>query len=578
MKSLEWAYLIIFLLFVYLQVALSLKIPECMTAITDQLQNGGTDWTPVIVATAKMLLFTVCSIGTAVVSGYCISYVSASIIMRMRRDVFRKLMSFGLAEIRSFSTSSLITRCTSDMEQVRPFIRVGAQALVQCPLTLIIVASKMRGNEVWMGSVIVAGIFLFATTFILFSLSLSKTSRLQGLIDQINRITKEHLTGMRVVHAYNGYALQAEQFAAVNDDLADTGISANRFTGAISPFFSFGMNGLTLAIYAFGSMMIYQLEDPAGKQIMFSQMVVFASYALQAFTAFAAIIIVIIMLPRFIISLRRITEVLDTEVSIRDGEAHEGIGGNVGKLEFRNVSFSYPGASESAIKDISFSIEKGQTLAIIGPTGSGKTTLMNLILRFYDVSTGAVLVDGRDVRDYNLWALRDKIGYVPQKSFLFSGTIESNIDYGYKSGLSNSLEEIRKAAEIGQSKDFIEKKTGTYQARVEEGGSNFSGGQRQRLTISRAVCRDPEFYLFDDSFSALDFKTDAVLRKKLRENAKDSTQIIVGQRIGSIMNADLILCMEGGKIVGQGRHEELLENCAVYREIAQSQLSQSEVG
>jgi ATP-binding cassette subfamily B protein len=364
----------------------------------------------------------------------------------------------------------------------------------------------------------------------------------------------------------------------VNDDLAGTGISASRFTGAISPFFSFGMNGLTIAIYVLGSYMVYELHGVQERQQMFSQMVVFASYALQAFTAFATIIIVIIMLPRFIISLRRISEILDTEVSIQDGKAHAGSAGCNGSIEFRNVSFRYPSASENALSDISFKVERGQTLAIIGPTGSGKTTLMNLILRFYDVTQGAVFVDGRDVRDYQLWALRDKIGYVPQKSFLFSGTIGSNIDYGNSGGLEKTLEDIQKAAEVGQSRDFIEKKTGTYQARVEEGGSNFSGGQRQRLTISRAVCRDPEFYLFDDSFSALDFKTDAVLRQKLREHAKDATQVIVGQRIGSIMHADVILCLEGGRIVGQGKHEELLKNCPVYREIAESQLSQTEVG
>ncbi len=578
MRSLEWAYLLIFLVFAYLQVTLSLKIPECMTTITDNLQQGGAHWTPLLVQTVKMILFTVCSIGSALLSGYCISYASATVIMRMRRDVFRKIMAFNLAEMREFSTSSLITRCTSDMEQVRPFLLVGVQALAQGPLMIVLVASKMKGNQIWLAAVIVAAIFLFTSTFVLFGLSLSRTSRLQRLIDLVNRITKEHLTGMRVVHAYNGYKLQSEQFNRVNDELAGTGIAANRFTGAIMPFFNLGMNGLTLAIYALGSIMIYQLGNLQEKQVMFSQMVVFASYALQAFTAFAAIIIAIVMLPRFIISLRRICEILDTEISIRDGEARSGNGMSTGSIEFRDVSFTYPGSSESALTDISFTIEKGQTLAIIGPTGSGKTTLMNLILRFYDVTDGAVLVDGRDVRDYNLWALRDKIGYVPQKSFLFSGTIGSNIDYGHKSGLSNALEEIQKAAEIGQSKDFIEKKTGAYQARVEEGGSNFSGGQKQRLTISRAVCRDPEFYLFDDSFSALDFKTDAVLRKKLREHARDSTQVIVGQRIGSIMNADLILCLDGGKIVGKGRHEELLKNCPVYREIAESQLSQSEVG
>ena len=422
-----------------------------------------------------------------------------------------------------------------------------------------------------------ASVFLAVSTAILFSFSVRKTAKLQKMIDHINRLTKEHLTGMRIVHAYNGYVLQEKQFESVNDELTKTGISAFRFTGSISPFFGISMNGLTLAIYVLGSYMIYEQGDIAEKQAMFSKMVVFASYALQAFSAFALIIMLITIMPRFIISLRRIREVLDTTPAVRDGLATAGANPSFGCLEFRNVSFAYPGSGENALSDISFTVRRGETLAIIGPTGSGKTTLMTLIPRFYDVTKGAVFIDGRDVRDYNLWALRDKMGYVPQKSFLFSGTIGYNIDYGQKSGLVNTLEKIQKAAEIGQSRDFIEKKTGGFEARVEEGGANFSGGQRQRLTISRAVCRDPEFYLFDDSFSALDFKTDSVLRRQLRENAKDSTQIIVGQRVGSIMNADIILVMEGGRIVGQGRHEELLENCPVYREIAMSQLSAREV-
>jgi ATP-binding cassette subfamily B protein len=306
-------------------------------------------------------------------------------------------------------------------------------------------------------------------------------------------------------------------------------------------------------------------------------MIVFSSYALQGITAFAFVIIVFAALPRTLVSLRRIFEVIDTRTEITDGEAEVGTSGIVGTIEFRDVSFVYPGSTEPALSNISFKVERGQTLAIIGSTGSGKTTLMNLIPRFYEVTEGAVFVDGRDVRNYKLWALRDKIGYVPQKSFLFSGTIQANIDYGQRSGFQATLSDIKKAAEIGQSREFIEEKENRFDAKVEEGGINFSGGQRQRLTISRAVCRDPEFYLFDDSFSALDFKTDAKLRKKLRSYANNATQIIVGQRIGSIMNADIILVLDKGRIVGKGKHEELLENCQVYREIALSQLMPEEV-
>lgn len=577
MKGLEWLYFGIFIILMILQVILSLQIPEYMTAITDLMQQNEGEMTELIVPAIKMLLCSLGSIASAIVSGYCLSYASSTVIMRMRKDLFTKMISFNLAEMKRFSTSSLITRCTNDMEQVRTFISLGVQALVQCPLTVIIAVSKMQGNSSWMIAVVSAAAFVTLVTIILFSLSLSKTSQVQKLIDAVNRVTKEHLAGMRVIHAYNGYEYQQEQFKKTNDLLTKTNISATRYTGAISPFFALSTNGLTLSIYIIGSVMIYNMGQIAEKQQAFSQMVVFASYALQAFSAFAMIIIVMTALPRLIISLRRIVEVIDTEVEITDGMAASGANGKFGTLEFRNVSFAYPGVSENALTDISFTLEKGQTLAIIGATGSGKTTLMNLIPRFYDVTEGSVFVDGRDVRDYNLWALRDKMGYVPQKSFLFAGTIGANIDYGHKSGLENSLSEIQKAAEIGQSKDFIEKKSGKYDAQVEEGGSNFSGGQRQRLTISRAVCRDPEFYLFDDSFSALDFKTDSVLRKKLRENAKDSTQIIVGQRIGSIMNADTIIVLDKGRMVGKGKHDDLLENCQVYREIVYSQLMSEEV-
>lgn len=577
MKGLEWIYFLVFLVLVYVQVFLSLKIPEYMTSITDLMQSGQNDLMLLVPPAVKMLLCSLGSIASAIISGFCLSYTSSTVITRMREELFGKVISFNLNEMKRFSTSSLITRCTNDMEQVKLFISIGVQALVQCPLTVIIAVTKMQGNAAWMTAVGVTAASVTLIAIILFLLSVKKTAMVQKLIDGINRLTKEHLTGMRVVHAYNGYAYQQKQFSATNDLLMKTNVSANRYIGSISPFFNVSLSALTLVIYIIGSSMILGMDSVAEKQQTFSQMIVFSSYALQAFNAFAMIIIVVTALPRLIISLRRIVEVIDTEVEITDGMAVNGLNGKFGTIEFRNVSFSYPGVSEKALTDISFTVEKGQTLAVIGSTGSGKTTLMNLIPRFYDVTEGAIFVDGRNVRDYNLWALRDMIGYVPQKSFLFSGTIGSNIDYGQKSGFETTLAEIQKAAEIGQSKDFIEKKQGQYEAKVEEGGSNFSGGQRQRLTISRAVCRDPEFYLFDDSFSALDFKTDSVLRKTLRESAKDSTQIIVGQRIGSIMNADTIIVLDKGRIVGKGKHKELLESCQVYREIALSQLMSEEV-
>ena len=577
MGSVEWLQIIVFVVLTLVQVLLTLAIPDHMKHITDLMQSSNGNLQAIAPSGAWMF---VCSLGAlvcAVVASGCIAYASSTVIMRMRKDLFDKILSFNLTEMKRFSASSLITRCTNDVEQVRLFVCLGLQAVVQCPLTIAIAINKMSGRPEWMAAVLFTVLFLVVTTATLFALSVSKMAKVQRLIDIVNRITKEHLTGMRVVHAYNGYELQQRQFSQTNDDLTKTSISANRLSGAIQPFYFLCVNGLTLAIYVIGSIMIYMLPDVGEKHQLFSQMVVFATYALSAFEAFAMIIVVIAFMPRVVISMRRVAEVTETEVTISDGVATTGANGRFGTLEFRDVSFAYPGAAENALKNVSFSVEKGQTLAIIGATGSGKTTLLNLIVRFYDVTDGAVYVDGRDVRDYNLWALRDKIGYVPQKSFLFAGTIGSNIDYGHKSGLQNTLAEIKRASEIGQSKDFIERKEGAYGARVEEGGSNFSGGQRQRLTISRAVCRDPEFYLFDDSFSALDFKTDAVLRKTLRENAKDATQVIVGQRIGSIMNADVILVIDKGMIVGQGTHQELLQTCEVYREIASSQLSSEEL-
>lgn len=573
----ELLYLALFCVLTYFQVTLTLKIPEYMRGITDMMQTGSGELIELANPAFSMLLCSLATVACAVGSGYFLAVTSSTVIMRMRKDFFDKLMSFSLVEAKRFSTSSLITRATTDMEQVRVFISTGVQAIVQAPLMLGMAISKMSGNLTWMNAVLVVSVVLAIVTIGLFSLSLPKMTKAQKLVDVINRVTKEHLTGLRVLHAYNGYDYQREGFEEVNGDLAKTNVSANRLVGGIMPFYNLCLNGLTLIIYVLGATMIYNLGNVAEQQEMLTEMVVVSSYALQAFSAFSTLILIVAFLPRMVVSLKRINEVITTEVTIRDGIATAGANGKIGTIEFRDVSFAYPGAGDNALSHISFEVGRGQTLAIIGATGSGKTTLLNLIMRFYDVTDGAIFVDGRDVRDYNLWALRDKMGYVPQKSFLFAGTIGSNIDYGHKSGLQNTLSEIQHAAEVGQSKEFIEQKNGAYEARVEEGGSNFSGGQRQRLTISRAVCRDPEIYLFDDSFSALDFKTDSVLRRRLRESAADATQVIVGQRVGSIMNADVILVIDEGRIAGLGTHEELLKTCDVYREIAYSQLVPEEV-
>ena len=578
MKAKEWLLLAVFTGFVLLQVLLALRMPEYMSGITAVIQGGSGKTTDLLIPGGAMLLCALGSLLCAAVAGACIARVSSVVVMRMREAAVEKIISFSLPEMSKFSTSSLITRCTNDIMQIQLFATMGVQILVQGPITAIFAIAKMGSNRTWLGLSAMMITLIIAIHVVVIALASKKMTIVQKLVDNVNRVTGEHLSGMRVVHAYNGYGFQKKQFDAVNGELTRTSLFVNRATGVLSPFLSLSINGLSLLIYLFGAMMIYGVTDGARKMTLFSEMIVFSSYAVQAMAAFVMMLLAVIMLPRVLVSFRRVNEVLDTENVITDGRHEQGVGALTGSLEFRDVSFAYPGAAGNALSHISFKAEKGMTVAVIGPTGSGKTTLMNLIPRLYDATEGVIMVDGRDIRDYKLWALRDKMGYVPQKSFLFSGTIASNIDYGTKTGFQAALTDIKKAAEIGQSKEFIEHKEGNYDARVEEGGSNFSGGQRQRLTISRAVCRDPEFFLFDDSFSALDFKTDSVLRAKLRENAKDATQIIVGQRIGSIKNADLILVLDKGELVGAGKHAELMETCDVYREIAFSQLSTEEAG
>ena len=555
---------------------LSLSLPENLTAITSALKLGNADMSTLIMPGIAMIICAVGSVVSAIIGGVCIARISASVVMRMREATVEKIISFSLAEMSGFSSSSLITRSTNDIMQIQMFTTMGTQVMVQCPMLAIFAILKMGSNTTWLIAAALMVVFIILLHVVVIILVQKKSMLVQKLVDNVNRVTREHVSGMRVVHAYNGYTFQEKQFDKVNDDLTKTSLFVNRSVGVLSPFLSMAINALSLIIYLLGAVMINDTVDSGDRLTLFSDMIVFSSYALQAMGAFVFMLLAVIMLPRFLVSLKRVNEIINAKNSIEDGKFESGANGMVGSIEFRNVSFAYPGASGNAISDISFKVERGMTLAIIGSTGSGKTTLMNLIPRLYDATEGVILVDGRDVRDYKIWALRDKIGYVPQKSFLFAGTIASNIDYGQKSGLQATLNEIKKAAEVGQSKEFIENKEGNYQAKVEEGGTNFSGGQRQRLTISRAICRDPEIYLFDDSFSALDFKTDSVLRKQLRSSAKDSTQIIVGQRIGSIKNADMILVLDKGRLVGQGKHEELLKTCDVYREIALSQLSSEE--
>lgn len=569
-------YLIVCVVFILVQVYFTLRLPDYMDTITQIIKTDETQTGSILSAGLQMVLCAALTFVGAIVSGFCLAKVAASLSMNLRKSLFEKAMAFSLPEMNKFSASSLITRCTGDVMWIQSFMVMCLQVLIKAPVTAVIAVTKMRGVPQWLVYTVIAMTISMVLFIVLLIIVFPRSMRVQKLADSVNRVIREHLTGMRVVHAYNGYKKQRHQFEAVNEELTSKSIFVERMMGLLRPVVMALGNGLSVAIYASGAVIITNAASTEALDI-FSKMVVFSSYALQVFAAFMMLLFMVTMIPRVMVSTKRINEVLAEDVRIKDGEKENGNESDEGSIEFKNVSFRYPGASADAVSNVSFKITKGQTMAIIGATGCGKTTLINLIPRLYDATSGQVLIDGVDVREYKLHSLRERIGYVPQKSFLFSGTIASNIDYGNTTGFQATLTDIKKAAEISQSKEFIELKEGKYNARVEQGGSNFSGGQRQRLTISRAVCRNPEFYLFDDSFSALDFKTDSTLRKKLKENAKDATQIIVGQRIGSIRDADLILVLDEGKVVGSGKHKELMESCEIYKEIALSQLSPSEV-
>lgn len=568
----EWVLLLCFVILIVSQTMLALRMPEYMTDITNMIQNPNSQMSGLVRPGTYMLLCAIGAVICAVVAGLCMALVSTTVTTKLREETFDKIISFSFAEMNQFSSSSLITRCTNDVTKIQNFSAMGIQMMIQGPITAMIAVMKMGSNRTWLMAVFVTVVLIIGILLTVFFISLPKTIKLQRLTDVVNRITREHLSGLRVIHAYNGYDFQKKQFDLVNEEITETNIFVNRTMGLLNPVLPVFVNGLALVIYVLGAVLIQSAGAPE-KLTLFSQMIVFESYALQAVSAFVTMLMAIVALPGVIVSYKRILEVLQTKLEIVDGKGEKEVKEKEGTIEFQNVSFTYPGAKAPAISNISFTVNKGEILAIIGSTGSGKTTLMNLIPRMYDVTEGKVLVDGIDVKNYKIKKLREKFGYVPQKSFLFEGTISSNVAYGPKDTFGNILSDVKKATEVGQSKEFIECKEGGYSAHVEEGGSNFSGGQKQRLTISRAICRAPQYYLFDDSFSALDFKTDAVLRKKLHEYAKDATQVIVGQRIGSIMNADKIIVLEKGKMVGLGTHSELLESCDVYKEIAQSQIS-----
>ena len=568
------------------QIWLDLTLPDYMSDITTLVETPGSTMHDIWVAGGKMLLVSLGSVACAIVTGYIAARVGASFSQRLRSLEFNKVESFGPAEMNRFSTASLITRSTNDITQIQMFITMGLMMIVKSPIMAVWAICKIAGKGFeWTVATGIAVVVLMAAICVIMFFVMPKFKAMQRLTDNINLVARENLTGLRVVRAYNAEDYQEAKFTKANKELTDTQLFTNRAMAIMMPLMNTIMNGLMLAVYWIGAYLI-DAADLTDKLTTFANMVVFSSYSVQVIMSFLLMSMVFVLWPRADVSAQRVLEVIDTKPLITDGTHTEGEPGKQGEIEFRNVSFTYPDSRKAMLEGISFTAKKGQTVAFIGSTGSGKSSLINLVPRFYDATQGQVLVDGVDVRDYTLKALRDKIGYVPQQSFLFKGTIASNVSYGDKSGSKSGSEEagtdadmanVRKACEVAQATEFVEKKDNTYESSIAQGGSNVSGGQKQRLSIARAVYRHPEILIFDDSFSALDFKTDRAVREALVKEAKDSTKLIVAQRIGTIMNADCIVVLDQGKVVGQGTHEELLDNCDVYRQIAQSQLSEDEL-
>ena len=560
------------------QIWLDLTLPDYMADITTLVETPGSEMHDIWVAGGKMLLVSLGSAACAVVTGYIAARVGASFSQRLRSLEFKKVESFGPAEMSRFSTASLITRSTNDITQIQMFITMGLMMIVKAPIMAVWAVCKIAGKGFdWTLATGVAVAILLAVIAVIMHFVMPKFKAMQRLTDNINLVARENLTGLRVVRAYNAEGYQEAKFTKANKELTDTQLFTNRSMAIMMPLMNTVMNGLMLAVYWIGAYLI-DAADLTDKLTTFSNMVVFSSYSVQVIMSFLLLSMVFVLWPRADVSAQRVLEVIDTEPLVTDGTHTEGKPGRSGEIEFRNVSFTYPDSREAMLEGISFSAKKGQTVAFIGSTGSGKSSLINLVPRFYDATQGEVLVDGVDVRDYTLKALRDKIGYVPQQSFLFKGTIASNVSYGDKSGGADAdMANVRQACEVAQATEFIAKKDNAYESSIAQGGSNVSGGQKQRLSIARAVYRHPEILIFDDSFSALDFKTDRAVRDALEREAKDSTKLIVAQRIGTIMNADRIIVLDDGKVVGQGTHKELMDNCEVYRQIAQSQLSENEL-
>ncbi len=563
--------------FITIQVWLDLKLPDYMSSITVLLQKAGTTIKDILVPGSKMLLCALGSLTSAIIVGFFAANIAANFSKRLRESVFKKVEDFGMEEVKKFSTSSLITRTTNDITQVQMLISMGLQMIIKAPIMFIWAITKISSKS-WQWTAVTGGavllLLILITVLILFALP--KFKIIQNLTDNLNKITRENLTGIRVIRAFNAEDYQEKKFDKANNELTNTNLFTQRLMGLMSPVMTFIMSGLTLSIYFIGAYLI----DKAmmmDKIDLFSNMIVFSSYAMQVVISFMMLAIIFIIYPRASISAKRISEVLNTNSKIKEGDIDKNITDETGTIEFKNVCFKYPDAEEYLLKNISFKVNKGETVAFIGSTGSGKSTLINLIPRFYDATEGEIFIDGINIKEYKQNFLNNKIGYIPQKAVMFNSSIFDNIAYGDDSKGKKTKEQVKEAIKVAQGYDFVESMPEKYDSHIAQSGTNISGGQKQRLSIARAIIRNPEIYIFDDSFSALDYKTDYILRKELKEYTKDATILIVAQRIGTIKNADKIIVLDNGEIVGIGKHKELLKNCQVYKEIGLSQLSKEEL-
>lgn len=568
----DWILMGVSIVFIIIQVWMDLNLPEYMSRITMQLQTPGTEMHAILHTGGVMMLFALGSLAASCGAAVCVSALSFSFGGNLRSRLFHQVMQFSMAESDTFSPASLITRSTNDITQVQSFIVMGLQVIVKAPLTAVGAIGKVSGM-VWQWTAVTAGgaalIIVFVTVCV--ALILPKQKKVQELTDDLNRISDANLTGIAVIHAYNAEETAEKKFSDTNAEMTKNNLFAIRTMALLSPAVQLILNGMTLAIYWVGAVLIGQ-SGAVQQAGLFASMLAFAQYATQIVNAFVMLTMVFSMIPRALVSFRRIYEVIETEPSVKDGSGREAAG-EKGTVEFRHVDFCYPGEEEPTVKDVTFSASKGETVAVIGSTGSGKSTVVNLIPRFYDASKGEILVDGINVKDYKLKDLRAKIGYCPQQSVLLSGTVRSNVCYGSEETDRDAEQAMRTA----QADEFVEKMDGGIDAAVMQGGSNLSGGQKQRLSIARALEKSPEILIFDDSTSALDYETEKKFRKELSENYGDTTKIIITQRIGSIRDADRILVMDEGKIAGQGTHEELMQSCGVYQQIAETQREEAAI-